>query len=172
MKKVAKYLTIVTFIVCYTTMNAQVKSPKGNAEITKEGTTISVDYSRPFKKGRIIFGGLVPFNKYWRTGANLATEISFSKDVIFNGKEVKAGRYRFYTIPGEKTWTLVLNSELNKKGFYEPNHDLDVVSSTINSKMMKTELEQFSIALKDAKKGVNLLLQWDTTQVVIPITFK
>ena len=172
MKKVTNYLTILALIVCFTTANAQVKSPKGNVEITKDDVTISVDYSRPYKKGRVIFGGLVPFNKYWRTGANLATEISFSEDVIFNGKEVKAGRYRFYTIPGEKIWTLVLNSELNKKGFYEPNHDLDVVSSKIKSKAMKKELEQFTIALKDSKKGVNLVLKWDTTKVVIPIKLK
>ncbi len=172
MKTVSNHLIILAFMVCFTTINAQVKSPKGHVELTKEGVTVSVDYSRPYKKGRTIFGGLVPFGKYWRTGANLATEISFSKAVVFNGKDVKAGRYRFYTIPGEKMWTLVLNSELNKKGFYEPNHDLDVVSSEVESKTMKKQLEQFTILLKDTKKGISLSLKWDTTKVVIPIELK
>ena len=139
MKRVFKILAIVAIVFSFNAIEAQVKSPKGSAQITKDGVEVSIDYSRPYKKGRVIFGGLVPYNKYWRTGANLATEISFSKDVIFNDKKVKAGRYRFYTIPSEDSWTIVLNSELNKKGFYEPNHDLDVTSTVVKPKKMKND---------------------------------
>jgi copper chaperone CopZ len=172
MKKVLNVLAIIAIVVCFNTVEAQVKSPKGNAQITKNGVEVSIDYSRPYKKGRKIFGGLVPYNKYWRTGANLATEISFSKDVIFKDKKVKAGRYRFYTIPGEDSWKVVLNSELNKKGFYEPNHDLDVLTVEVKPKPMKKELEQFTIQLKETKKGVIAVLKWDTTKVSIPIKIK
>ncbi|MDO5980865.1 DUF2911 domain-containing protein [Flavivirga spongiicola] len=163
---------IFTLFVVSNTAMSQVKSPKGNTEIVIEGVEISVDYSRPYKKGRDIFGGLVPYNKYWRTGANLATEISFSKDVKFGGKEIKSGRYRLYTIPGKTKWIVKLNSELGKKGFYEPNYDLDVLEVSATPKAMKQELEQFTIILKKHKKGAKLIMKWDMTKVVVPITLK
>ena len=166
------YIMIFTFFTMSNVTIAQVKSPKGSTEVTVDGTKISVDYSRPYKKGRAIFGGLVPFNKYWRTGANLATEISFSKDVKFGGKTIKSGRYRLYTIPGETKWTVKLNSELGKKGFYEPNHDLDVLEVSATPKTMKEELEQFTITLKKHKKGAKLIMEWDMTKVVVPIELK
>ena len=77
-------------------------------------TEISVDYSSPTVKSRKIWGGLVPFDQMWRTGANQATKISFGKDVTFAGKPVPAGTYALFTIPSKKEWTVVLNK---KAGF-------------------------------------------------------
>ena len=167
-------ICIITFafLAVTSTTIAQVKSPKGNTEVTVNGVSISVDYSRPYKKGRDIFGGLVPFNKYWRTGANLATEISFSKDVKFGGKEIKSGRYRLYTIPGKTKWIVKLNSELGEKGYYEPNHDLDVLEISATPKTMKKVLEQLVIELKDSHEGAKLVIKWDTTKVIVPIELK
>ena len=165
-------IMIFAFLAITSTTIAQVKSPKGNAEITVDGVSISVDYSRPYKKGRDIFGGLVPFNKYWRTGANLATEISFSKNVKFGGKEIKSGRYRLYSIPGKTKWTIRLNTELGKKGYYEPNHDLDVLEVSAIPETMKKELEQLVIELEDSENGAKLVIKWDTTKVIVPIEIK
>ena len=75
-------------------------------------TDIEVDYSRPNKNGRLIFGGLVPFDKPWRTGANQPTKIKTSAPVKFGDKEVPAGEYVLYSIPGKDQWTLVLSKNL------------------------------------------------------------
>jgi Protein of unknown function (DUF2911) len=80
-------------------------SPADSAMISSAGADMKVYYCRPSKKGREVFGKLVPYNAVWRTGANAATEIVFSKDVNFGGKTVKAGRYALFTIPTEKKWT-------------------------------------------------------------------
>src|SRR5689334_20084655 len=74
---------------------------------TVEGKDISVTYGRPYKKGRDIFGGLEPYGKVWRTGADAATEVTFKKDGTFGGKPVKAGTYTLFTIPNEKEWTVI-----------------------------------------------------------------
>lgn len=166
------YLILLSVSMILDTVNAQVKSPKGKVEITVKKTDILIDYSRPYKKGREIFGGLVPYNKYWRTGANLATEISFSKDVIFGNKPIEAGRYRLYSIPGEDKWIFRLNSELNKKGFYEPDHDLDVLEITAFPESMDQEFEQFTIELIKIKNGANAIFKWDKTKVTVPIKLK
>src|SRR5690349_8853960 len=95
------------------------KSPSGKASISHNGLEVSISYSRPYKKGRVIFGdtasgALQPNGQYWRLGANAATEITFNKDVTFAGKPLKAGTYRIYAVPGQGNWEIILNSELGK----------------------------------------------------------
>src|SRR5437868_3949354 len=92
-------------------------SPKATATLSDGGLEVKVAYSSPMKKGRLIFGdesakALVPFGKYWRLGANEATEITFNENVSFAGKPVSAGTYRMYAIPGATSWKIVLNSAL------------------------------------------------------------
>ncbi len=72
-------------------------------------TDIQVDYSRPSLKGRKAFGELVPYGQLWRTGANKATSIEFSTDVMINKIPVPAGKYSIFTIPSEKSWVIILN---------------------------------------------------------------
>ena len=79
-------------------------------------TTVTVDYSSPGVKGRKIWGGLVPYDKQWRTGANRATKITFSRDVTFAGKPVPAGTYALFTIPGKTDWTVILNKRADQAG--------------------------------------------------------
>src|SRR5690606_15950790 len=85
---------------------------------TCEVCVASITYCEPFKKDRDIFGGLVPYGKVWRTGANEATEITFKKDVTFAGVAVKAGTYSLFTIPEKGEWTIILNPELKQWGSY------------------------------------------------------
>lgn len=87
-------------------------SPPAQATATVGETTITIDYSQPGVKEREIFGALVPYGKVWRAGANETTTMEFSKDVKVNEMDVAAGKYGFYVIPGETTWTLILNTRI------------------------------------------------------------
>ena len=87
---------------------------------------IKVLYGRPQKKGRRIFGNLVPYDKVWRTGANEATEITFFQDVKLGNQEIKAGTYTLFTIPGKDTWTIIINSDTDIWGSYYYNKEKDV----------------------------------------------
>lgn len=128
-----------------------------------------VIYSRPEKKGRAIFGDLVPYNKVWRTGANEATEITFYDDVTFGDKAVKAGTYSFYTIPRKDKWTVILNENLNQWGAYSYDESKDKVRIEVEPKKTASTVETFSITSKKAKVGYHLLLGWDDTYIEIPV---
>lgn len=126
-------------------------------------------YSRPQKKGRDIFGDLVPYGKVWRTGANEATEITFYKDVMFGDQPVKAGTYSFFTIPGKDKWTLILNKATNLWGAYQYDESKDVVRVEVEPKKTAATVETFSITSKKADEGYHLLLGWDDTYIEVPV---
>jgi hypothetical protein len=91
-------------------------SPEASVEFQDGNATIKVTYSRPFKKGRDIFGTLEPYGKIWRTGANEATLFETNQDLSIDGKVLKAGEYSLWTIPGEKSWKVIFNSETGQWG--------------------------------------------------------
>ncbi|MBK7269947.1 MAG: DUF2911 domain-containing protein [Flavobacteriales bacterium] len=91
-------------------------SPRGQVEQVVGLTNVKVDYSRPSAKGRKIFGDLVPFGQLWRTGANMCTTIELSGPVVVSGKSVAKGKYSLFTIPNEKEWTVILNSDTTLGG--------------------------------------------------------
>jgi hypothetical protein len=126
-------------------------------------------YSRPQKKGRNVFGELVPYGKVWRTGANEATEITFYKDVVFGDQKVEAGTYSFFTIPNKDEWTIILNKDINQWGAYRYDQDKDVARITVKPKKTAADVETFSITTRKVKEGYHLLLGWDDTFVEIPI---
>lgn len=147
-------------------------SPSGKSSISHDGLDVSVKYSRPYKKGRIIFGdaasgALQPNGEYWRLGANAATEITFSRDVAFGGETVKAGTYRMYAIPDSGTWQVVLNSALGKSGSELPDKNFDVVSISVPVTEATAPLEQFTIEFRPAATGVIMELKWD--RVIAPV---
>ena len=143
-------------------------SPEEKISLDNNGTEVSVVYCRPSQKGRKIFGGLVPYGKVWRTGANAATVVSFSKDVSVGGKAVPAGEYTLWTIPNEADWTIILNKETGQWGTnYDESEDLlrvDVPAEEITS-----PVEQFTIKLVSADDGINMNLNWENTKVIVPI---
>lgn len=128
---------------------------------------IKVVYSRPLKKGRDIFGNLVPYDKVWRTGADEATEIKLFKDYKLGDTTVKAGTYSLFTIPGEKEWTVILSSDLDVWGAYSYDKSKDVASIKVPVSS-GDEVEAFSIAFKKLDKGYHMLLGWDKTIVEVP----
>jgi len=149
-------------------------SPSGEANISHQGLDVSVSYSRPYKKGRVIFGdattgALQPDGQYWRMGANKATEITFNKDVLFGGKAVKAGTYRMYAVPGP-TWQVTLNSALGKSGSELPDKSLDVITVDVTPTNLDEPVEQMTLALVPSSGGVVLEIRWDRTGVNVDIS--
>lgn len=142
-------------------------SPADIARYEADGETIAkVVYSRPQMKGREVFGELVPYGKVWRTGANEATEITFYKDVMFGGKAVKAGTYTLFTIPGEDSWKVMLNSELNQWGAYRRKQENDILEVEAGVKMLDDAVEAFTITFT---KDGNMVFAWDKTMASLPI---
>lgn len=146
-------------------------SPLELATVKYENTYIKVTYGRPHKKGRVVFGELVPFGEVWRTGANEATEITFTKDVLINKKRLKAGTYTLFTIPNKDTWKIIFNSDLGQWGSYNYNSDKNVLVIEGESTKMDVSYEAFTIEFQLQDDKTNLLMMWDSTKVSFSINF-
>ena len=137
-----------------------------------EKAVARVIYSRPQKNGREIFGKLIPYGKVWRAGANEATEIKFYQDVELAGKKVSAGTYSLFTIPGEKEWTIILNSDVDYWGAYSYKAENDLVRVTAPATALTNPVENFTIQFeKKGEKGGIMRLAWDKTVVDVPFTY-
>ena len=130
---------------------------------------VRITYSRPQLKGRAM-ADLAPEGQVWRTGANEAPEIVFYKDVNFGGKNIPAGTYSLFTIPGRSEWTVILNKNLNQWGAYSYDEGADVARVSVPVNDDAESLEAFSIAFKEVADGVHLIMGWDKTRVAVPIT--
>ena len=161
--------------IAYGFLTTRSHSPLTSAEGTFKDLTVSVDYCQPYMKGRLIFGeeseeALVPYGKYWRLGANDATEISFSQDVNFAGKSLAAGRYRMYAVPYSNKWEVSLNSQLGEFGYFEPDYSLDVIKVDVPVQASPNQLEQLTMSFDSDSTGLRLNMAWDQTMVIVPIT--
>ncbi len=161
--------------VLYGTLVVSKRSPVKTTTYNDRGLDIKVVYCQPYKKGRLIFGeekdgALQPYGKYWRLGANAATEITFSKDINFAGQPVKAGSYRMYTVPGPASFQVSLNSELGVYfGIMQPDYSLDVLKVDVPV-AEASEIEQFTINFGSDSTAINMDFVWDKTLVRVPIT--
>lgn len=143
-------------------------SPAAQASYDKNGLAVTVDYCRPSKKGREIFGQLLPYGQVWRTGANEATLISFKQPVTVAGKPIAAGEYTLWTIPTASDWTVIINKETGQWGTnYDEKQDLLRVA--VPSQQQPTVTEQLLISFADQPDGADMVLNWDKTQVTVPI---
>jgi hypothetical protein len=142
-------------------------SPRDTTRASVGGATIMVDYGRPSKRGRDIFGGLVPYSEVWRTGANQATHLVTDKPLMFGSVMVPAGTHTIYTLPGATGWKLIINKQTGQWGTeYDPAQDLGRVDMKVEK--LATAVEQFTIkVVPDARGGV-LRLEWDMTAAVVP----
>lgn len=135
---------------------------------TVSAKDIKVTYGRPYKKGRVIFGGLQKYGEVWRCGADEATEITFAKDGMFGGKPVKKGSYTLFVIPNEKEWTVILNGDPHFWGTeYEKHKAKDVLHINVPVKNLGSVVEQHTIRFA----GSDMIIEWDKTQVAIPVKF-
>jgi len=150
-------------------------SPEDHLHFSQNDLEIKVFYNRPTKKGREIFGGLVPYNKVWRTGANEATTFETNRDLIFNGKKLSAGKYSLWTIPGETIWKVIFNSEYGQWGIRydgEANRTPanDVLTIDARSVKQEREFEEFTISFEKIGEEAEMVLIWDKTLVSVPFS--
>lgn len=134
-------------------------------------TTFEMRYGRPSVRGRKIFDGLVPFNRLWRTGAGKASTIYFDKDVTIAGKKIGAGIYSLATIPGEKEWSVMLNSDTSKIYGAPSEYDskTEVLRFTVSSKRTARFYETLTIDLEQKKNDAVFVLLWENTEISFPI---
>ena len=150
-------------------------SPKDTVVYNSDDANFEVVYSRPYKKDRLIFGSeedgaLVPFGKYWRTGANAATTFETSSDILFNGVKLKAGKYALFTFPYENNWTITLSSKSDVFfAIEQPDPKFDVLKTSVDVKSMETTLEQLTVDFLQDSSFVNMRLMWDNTSISIPL---
>ena len=171
-----KILTLACALSISVLSYAQVKTPAASAsaeyEVTVGLTKMELEYSRPNKNGRAIFGNLVPYGKIWRTGANKNSTIEFSDDINFGGQNVKAGKYAIYTKPNKDSWEVYLYSDNENWGTPEKWDDKKVVAkATGNVQNMPFSFETFSISIDDlSMNSAKLNFLWDNVYVEVPIT--
>lgn len=146
-------------------------SPKSSKEQIVGLTTIDIEYSRPSTKGRNIFGDLVPFGRTWRTGANANTTISFSNDVIIDGKVLPKGKYALYTIPKVEKWEIIFYKDVNNWGLpNEWKEDRVALRANANSQILNINVETFTVDLNSiTNDSANLEIIWDKTLVALKI---
>jgi tetratricopeptide (TPR) repeat protein len=134
-------------------------------------TDVEFDYSRPNKNNREIFGGLVPFGKTWRTGANKPTRVKFSAEVKLGDKQVPAGEYLVYTIPNADEWTIIVSKDLNAQSVADYKQDADAARVTAKPIALAMQVETFTIGFEDLRtNSATLYFEWDKTRVPVNLT--
>jgi len=151
-------------------------SPEEEVAFNAGDVKIQVLYNRPFKKERQIFGGLVPYNEVWRTGANEATTFQTNTDLLIEGKTLKRGKYSLWTIPGEETWEIIFNSEHGQWGIGsdgQANRDAtkDVLTVKVRALQQQRVFEQFTISFEKVGEDAEMVLIWDKTLVAVPFSY-
>ena len=146
-------------------------SPRDTARATIGGVEVSIDYSRPSRRGRDIFGVLEPWNKVWRTGANAATQLTTPVDLVIGGATVPAGKYTIWTLPAPDGWTLIINKQTGQWGTeYHPEQDLVRVQAKVET--LPAPVEQFTIGFEPAGAPTMITFTWDKTRYSVPVAKK
>ena len=173
MKK--KSFLLLLSLIIVTSSFAQLKSPnaspRSNISQIIGLVSINLDYSRPSKKSREIFGGLVPYNKIWRTGANNPTTISFSDYVKINDQLISAGEYHLYSVPTESTLDLVIYEKTDAWGSL-PTFDKSKVIARVSSDFidLPNTVETFTISFENiSNNGSTLNIMWDNKLAIYNI---
>ena len=146
-------------------------SPLEIVTVKYESTYIKVTYGRPHKKGRVVFGDVVPYGEIWRTGANEATEITLTKDVMIDNKKLSAGTYTIFTVPDKDKWKVIFNSDLGQWGAYNYNPDKNVLEVEAKVSELDIVYEPFTIEFQLQNDETNLLMMWDRTKASFTIKF-
>lgn len=151
-------------------------SPEEEVVFSPGNLEIRVLYNRPYKKGRRIFGGLVPFDSVWRTGANEATIFETNRPLTIKGTVLPAGSYSLWTVPREHTWTIIFNSETGQWGINvegKANRDpvRDVLQVEVQSIEQSKEFEQFTITFEEIGREAEMTIMWDKTIVMMPFHY-
>ena len=169
LKSIVALCALLTLAV---TISAQTKapaSPAATAETTIDGKKVTINYSRPSMKGRTVMGGLVPYDKVWRTGANKATVFTTEVDLMFGKTVVPAGTYSLFTLPSASGWKLIINKFMPSWGIpYKAEYEKDELAR-IDMKVGKTAttVEMFTINLEGKGNKGKLTLEWENTSASV-----
>lgn len=135
-------------------------------------TDIQISYNRPGAKGRKVFGGLVPYDHIWRTGANTATKITFNTALKINGTEIPAGTYELFTIPGATQWTVIIHKNMSQWGVYSYDQKNDVARIQAVPVALDDHVETLDISVNDIRdESATLNIVWEKTRVPLALTF-
>jgi hypothetical protein len=166
-------LGLLVSLPCLGQTDAVRPSPLAMTTVRYKDTYVKITYSRPTKKGRAIFGHLVPYGQVWRTGANEATEWTTTRDIEINGQLLPAGTYSFFTIPQPERWMIIFNSDLGQWGSYNYNPKLDVLRLDVPVQQLKDEsFERFTIEAKPRNDQADIRLAWDQVSILLQLQFK
>ena len=155
-------ITILTAVVF--AQDRKPLSPPGQATLTfADGKTVTIDYSRPSMRNRKIFGGLVPYDQVWRTGANAATSLKTDVDLNISGTTIPKGSYTLYTLPGMNSWQLIISTQTGQWGTqYNQGQDLARIPMKVTER--PSGLELFTISFdKAGGNSATLKLEWENT---------
>ena len=143
-----------------------VLSPRDTVRVVDVGGAgLTIDYGRPAKRGRVVFGGVVPYGQVWRTGANAATQFKTDRALDFGGTIVPAGFYTLWTVPATSGWKLIVNGETGQWGTaHKPDKDLYTIPMQVSA--LEQSVERFTIRVDKTARGGVLILEWDTTRAV------
>ncbi len=169
-----KKLVVALALVLAMQANAQIQTPQASlkAEIEQSVglTNVDVEYFRPAKKGRLVFGDLVPYGKVWRTGANQNTTVEFNTDAEIDGKNLPAGKYALYTVPKAESWDVIFYKTTDNWGLPKTWNESDVVLKTsVRPETLTKDVEYFTIAVNPKNNDEGTLdVSWEKTIVHIP----
>lgn len=172
LKKIISITAVFCLLTQFSFAQFETPAPSPYQKITQKVglTQIDIEYSRPSARGREIFGGLVPYDKIWRTGANKATQFHTDNEIAIKGTKVKAGTYALFTIPGKNNWTIILNKNNDQWGAGDYDKSEDAVRIKVPAKETDSFYETFTIQIADVKyNGANVELKWANTKVAFPV---
>lgn len=170
---IRRLLFAAILFAAFTTEAQQLKTPAPSPTQTIQQefgiSSMQLIYSRPNMRGRKIFGDLVPYGKIWRTGANQATRIKFTDDVMIGGQPLKAGEYALYTIPNENEWEVIINKGSANWGTNYKQED-DILRVKVKPARLNDAVETFTMQFENIKpNSADLKIMWDKTAVAVPI---
>jgi hypothetical protein len=146
-------------------------SPRDTVRATVGTANLEIQYSRPLKRGRVIFGNVVPWNQVWRTGANAATQFTTSADVMIGNTPVPAGKYTLWSLPTPTGAKLIINSQTGQWGTeYDATKDFARVD--LNQKMLTRPVDEFTIAVAPDGTATVIKFSWDDREYSVPVRVK
>jgi len=139
-------------------------SPHETVNATVGSAEITITYGRPYKKGRVIFGGLEPWGAVWRTGADEATTFTSTQELVFGDLIVPVGTYGLFTLPTEDGWTLIFNKVADQWGAFDYDENQDLGRTPMKVEMLDAPVEQLTLAVEPTGENTGTLsVTWDTT---------
>lgn len=168
-----KIIITGAFMLAVMMTSAQVRTPQASPKASIEQvvglTDVKVDYSRPSAKGRSVYGELVPYGRLWRTGANANTIISFSDDVVINGKTLAAGEYALFTLPKADSWDVIFYTDTNNWGLPEKyDEKKEALRVTVKPEFLTRNIETFTIGINNLDNDYgHIEIAWEKTMVSV-----